>query len=355
MAYPSPVQIAVIGVGLIGPRHASTVLKSNDAELVAIVDLSPHGKELAEELNVAYYKSVGDLLKSVHKPNVAIVCTPNHTHVPVAKELASGGIHVLVEKPFCTDVLTGSELVEHLSKTEVQVIVGHHRRFNPFIVVAKQIISSGSLGNIVAINGIWSTYKPLDYYDPPTDWRRGYTGGVVLINMIHEVDLLHYLFGPITRVYAEKSISRRGFEAEEGAVLTLRFRSGVVGSFLFSDNSPSPHNFEAGTGENPLIPKTGQDIYRIFGTDASLSVPDMTVWSYGGKPKSWHQELVKKKMSVPDAIPFDLQLSHFIKVIRGQDFPNCTSQAGLAALIVCQAIKDALEGNKTVDIEPFEL
>lgn len=69
-------------------------------------------------------------------------------------------------------------------------------------------------------------------------------------------------------------------------MLILRFKSGVVGSFIVSDSLPSPDNFEAGTRENPLIPKTGQDFGRIFGTKASPSV-HMTTWSYAGT-KTWH-------------------------------------------------------------------
>ncbi|KIL85509.1 hypothetical protein FAVG1_11467 [Fusarium avenaceum] len=354
MTGSSKVTIAIIGAGLIGPRHARTVVQSNDVELVAIVDPTPSGQKLADELNVAYYTSVAHLLQSTHKPDAAIICTPNHVHVPVAKELSSGGVHILIEKPVSSDIESGKELVKHLDNMAVKALIGHHRRFNPYISAAKEIISSGRLGNIVAINGLWTTYKPLDYFDPPAEWRRLNTGGVVLINMIHEIDLLHYLFGPIVRVHAEKTISQRGFEAEEGAALTLRFKSGVVGSFLVSDSLPSPYNFESGTGENPLIPKAGQDFYRIFGTDAVLSVPDMTTWSYNGTHKSWHQELVSDKIPVTDAVPFQLQLSHFVKVVRNQESASCTPEAGLAALAVCQAIKDALEASTTVDVEIFE-
>ncbi|KAM0430915.1 hypothetical protein ACHAPT_005549 [Fusarium lateritium] len=348
------IKFAVIGVGLIGPRHAKTVVGSKEAELVAIVDLMPAGQTLAQELGVAYFKSAAEMLQSPDKPEAAIICTPNHTHVPLARELSSGGVHILIEKPFCADIASGKQLLQHLNQSGVKAIVGHHRRFNPYMVTTKQTVSSGSLGRIIAINGIWATYKPLEYFDPPAEWRRQQTGGVVLINLIHEVDLLHYLFGPITRVHAEKTISQRGFEAEEGAVLTLRFKSGAVGSFLVSDNVPSPYNFESGTGENPLIPKSGQDFYRIFGTDATLSVPDMTTWSYDGTQKSWHQEMVQQKIPVPEGIPFELQLHHFVKVIRGQETPSCTPEAGLAALVVCQAIKEALEENKTVEIDALD-
>ncbi|KAJ9138179.1 Oxidoreductase [Pleurostoma richardsiae] len=348
-------RFAVIGAGLIGPRHARTVAANPSTDLVAIVDPLQGGVDLASELKTSYYRTIADLLASKDKPDAAIICTPNHTHVPIAKELSSGGVHVLIEKPFSTDIPSGKELLEHLGTTGVKALVGHHRRFNPYMVTTKEIVSSGKLGKIVAISGIWATFKPLDYFASPGEWRRGKTGGVVLINLIHELDLMHFLFGPITSVHAEKTVSQRGYEAEEGAVLTLRFKSGVVGSFILSDHTPSPHNFESGTGENPLIPKTGQDFYRVFGTEASLSVPDMTVWSYKGTQKSWHQELIRETVPVQEGVPFELQLEHFVRVIHGEEEPSCTSRAGLGALLVCQAVKDALDHNSTVQVDPYEL
>lgn len=349
-------RIAIIGAGLIGPRHAQTVVTNPCTELIAIVDPLQGGADLAARLKTVHCRTVADLLASEHKPDAAIICTPNHTHVPLAKELSSGGVHVLIEKPFSADIASGRDLLQHLETTGIKALVGHHRRFNPYMVAAKQIISSGSLGTVLAISGIWATFKPPEYFDSPAEWRRGKTGGVVLINLIHEIDLMHYLFGPIVRVHAEKTVSQRGHEAEEGAALTLRFKSGIVGTFIVTDHAPSPYNFESGTGENPLIPKTCQDFYRIFGTDATLSVPDMTMWSYKGKKqKSWHEELVRETVPVSDGVPFELQLEHFVKVIQGKEEPSCTPQAGLGALLVCEAIRKALEGNITIEVESFKL
>ncbi|MCJ1361645.1 hypothetical protein MMC16_000745 [Acarospora aff. strigata] len=353
----SNVEIAVIGGGLIGPRQAACVLKSPETILIALVDPAPHSERLAAELGTNHYPSVTDLLRSPHKPHAAIVCTPNHTHVPIAKELASSGVHVLVEKPISTDIESGSELIRIAEEAGIRLLVGHHRRFNPYLVATKQAVASGALGDIVAVNGLWTAIKPANYFNAPTEWRRGETGGVILINLIHEVDLMHYLFGPIVRIHAEKTCSRRGHKAEEGAALTFRFKSGVVGTFLISDNVPSPYNFEAGTGENPIIPHVGADFYRIFGTEASLSVPDMTVWSYGDdmSGKSWLNPLPQKKLSVTHAVPFDLQLAHFVRVIRGEEEPSCSGQAGLQALIVCDAVKRALGTGGTVELNMSKL
>lgn len=352
-ASESRIKIAVVGVGLIGPRHAQTVLDESTAILTAIVDPAPSGQQFAATISTPYYSSVKELIQSPDKPDGAIVCTPNHTHVAIALELIAGGIHVLVEKPISIDVASGQTLIEAAERSNVQLMVGHHRRFNPYVSAAKRIIQSNELGSVVSVNGLWLTYKPLEYFTS-APWRQSKNGGgVLLINMIHEIDILQYLFGNISRVFAEKSLSRRGFDAEEGAAITLRFTSGVIGTFLISDGSPSAHNFESGTGENPLIPRTGEDFLQIFGTDGNLAVPSLKVWKYRGEQKkSWHSKLsVKESESPGNAIPFQLQLQNFVEVINNINRPRCTGRDGLSALAVCEALKRSLEIEQPVQVD----
>ena len=349
----APVRIAVIGGGLIGPRHCQHIQKSKDAVLVALVDPAPYTAKIASELSVPYYTSVVDLLASSHRPDGAIICTPNHTHVAVAKELVAAGVHVLVEKPLSTDQESAIELIEQARKHGVKLLVGHHRRFSPYLVATKDLLPT--LGDITLVNGLWVSKKADSYFDSPTEWRKGKAGGAIMINLVHEVDSLQYLFGPIVRVHAEKTIQRRGFEADEGAVITLRFENGIVGSFAISDNGPSPHNFESGTGENPVLPATGMDFYRIFGTRASLSVPDITRWSYDGAKDmpDWRSPLGSEDLSSEvhkELWPFDLQLANFVGVIRGEQEPICNGEVGLRALVSCDAIKRAANTGETINI-----
>ena len=174
---------------------------------------------------------------------------------------------------------------------------------------------------------------------------------------------MHYLFGPVTRIHAEKMISRRQQNidsAEEGAVITMRFASGIVGTFLLADNVASPHSFEGGTGENPMLPKTGADVYRIFGTEGTLSVPDMVLSTYEGRKAGWDQTMNVRKVEVENmqVAPFDSQLDHFVKVCRGEAKPSCTGEEGLRALTICEAIRRALDmsgGGGTITIESAEL
>lgn len=360
-------RIAIVGAGLIGPRHAQSVLSNPLTELAALVDPASSAETVAARLQTAYFPSITSMLESIVKPDAAIVCTPNHTHVAVSRELLANGIHVLVEKPISDSIETGLELLEFARRPEnahLKLLVGHHRRFNPYVLKTKEILDARSLGQVIAVNGLWALFKPEQYFAPPGDWRRKLSaGGVIPINLVHDIDVLQYLFGPVVRVHAEKTLSQRPnppHEAEEGAALTLRFASGVVGTFLVCDTTPSPHNFETGTGENPLIPEspTGSDsdFYHIFGSNASLSVPDMTRWSYDGRAeKSWNQPLAVERFEVEHTAPFDMQLKHFVDVIHGKAQPSCSGAEGLRALIVCQAARKALETGQPVDIDvdPF--
>ncbi|GAP92150.1 putative oxidoreductase [Rosellinia necatrix] len=402
-----PVRIAVVGFGgLIGRRHTAHVLSSPSATLVAVVDGAPDASDLAAQLapGVPYYRSVTDMLSGSAAghgsvPDAAIVCTPNAYHVPVALELAEAGVHLLVEKPLADTKAAARILVDRARELGVKLLVGHHRRFNPYVVAAKKVLATSEaapgaeagsgIGLITAVSGLWTTYKP-DQYFAAAPWRRSRKqgGGPVMINFVHEVDVLQYLLGPILRVSAERMVGGGGAESsdpdlvERGAALTLRFASGAVGSFVLSDAVVSPHFFEAGTGENPTLPRarrpcqhqidrrsgtetqpadqpdaTPVDVYRIFGTHGTLSVPDMTLWTCGDAPRSWTNKLSVRQIDLDDdpRVPFDRQLDHFTAVVRGEvtvaDEAGCTGEQGLRVIAVCEAVIQALddaEGGKVV-------
>ncbi|CAK7207481.1 hypothetical protein SEUCBS139899_010291 [Sporothrix eucalyptigena] len=375
----APLKVAIVGFsGLIGKRHTVHVLENPATELIAVVDPSPNAVAIKTDLGVPestpIFADVAELLKSTTtpKPDAALICTPPHTHVPISTTLIEAGVHVLVEKPISDTIESGKALVALAKANNVHLLVGHHRRFNPYVVAAKKTVESGVLGNVLAVSAVWALCKPDDYFDgnPALSWRKSRTrgGGVVLTNFVHEADILQHLFGRIVRVHAEEIAPQRNAAArqdpnhdmaEEGVALTLRFASGTVGTFILSDAAVSPHSFEMGTGENPHIPRVRVeggdeiDVYRILGTHGTLSVPDLELTSYGDRARSWNNQLQREKLSIDTdpRVPFERQLDHFVQVVRGKEEPSCTGQAGLAAVQVCQAVLESLATKKTVDIE----
>lgn len=347
------VRIVIVGTGLIGPRHARSVSGCSGARLVCLVDPRAETQAVADEFQVPLYSSVEHMLQHSEYPDAAIVCTPNHTHVSISIALLKAGIHVLVEKPISTGIASGRELLQVANESGKHLLVGHHRRFNPYVLAAKR--SLPSIGRPIAVSGHWVTFKPPSYFEAPFSWRASAEqgGGPILINLIHDVDILQYLLGPIVRVHAEKSITQReGHAVEEGAAILLRFASGVVGTFILSDALPSTHTFESATGENPMIAQhVGSDFYRIFGSEGTLSVGDMRLERYSGE-KSWSSQMTIEDVQVGDEVPFDHQVRNLVAVVRGSEKAMCTGEDGLSALLVCDAVKRAMESGQAVEIEP---
>jgi predicted dehydrogenase len=165
------------------------------------------------------------------------------------------------------------------------------------------------------------------------------------------------LFGDIVRVYVESGLSTRGFEVEETAVMTIRFKSGSVGTFVLSDAVASPYNWEAATGENPTIPKTGQSVYTILGTKGSLSLPELRIWKYQEGQESWLNVMQVDdglKELVDDVPPFSRQLKHLVDVHRGVAEPNCSGSEGSRNLLVLEGMVESMKTGHPVDLEMEE-
>lgn len=317
------------------------------------MDPAPSAEKVAQDFQVPLFKSISDALSSSYHFDAAVVCTPNDNHVSISINLLDAGKHVLVEKPISSSVHDGRRLVAHARTLNLTLLVGHHRRFNPYIVTTKALLDSHALGAILAVSALWTLYKTPSYFSAPTAWHASSTtGGCISINLVHDIDLLQHLLGPITRVHAEATTRQRNHPVDEGCAILLRFASGTVGTFILSDAAPSPHSFEAGTGENPMIPQTGKDFYRFFGTEGTLSVPDMTVTRYGkGVEKSWTEVLEMGKVEVQeDVVPFDKQIEHFVNVVRGGEEVMCSGEEAVRAVEVCEAVKRAMETGMVVQV-----
>lgn len=341
-------QIIVVGAGLIGPRHAHHVSINPRCELFAIVDLFPV-PELVEKYNTRYFQNIKDLIgycdsNGLKYPDGAIVCTPNHTHAKVSKELSDYGINLIIEKPV-TPTPEDSKALKLYTMNKVKVLVGHHRRFHPVIKEAKAKIKQ--IGDVLAIQGSWCLKKHHEYYN---DWRKSRSGGPMLINLVHDLDLLQYLLGPVQSVFAEPLKNLRDHD-DEGCSLVLKFKSGTIGTFVVSDNIPSPFNFENATGENPLIPHCPIDgLYRIFGNKGTLSLPDMKIYS----TEHWHKPMVVEELNRPVGVPFDDQLNHFVDVLNG-DLIKCTIDDGISAVLVTQAIMESLDTGERVIVKDLSV
>lgn len=324
------------GAGLIGRQHIAAIARTPNVTLSAVLDPSVSDTE---------WSRVDDLEELARQSDGVILAVPNALHAPMARELIKFGCPMLIEKPLTGTAAEGADLVA--TQSDVPILVGHHRRYNPLIIKAKEIIDSGVLGRLTAVHGHCWLPKPDQYYE--ADWRQGAGAGPLFINLIHDVDVLMHLCGPITQVHAFESNAVRGAEAEEVGVAILRFSSGALGTVNLSDVSLGPWSWELTAGENPSYPKTDEASYLIGGTQGSLSLPNLTVWSQKDGP-DWWAPIDSTRHPLPLSDPLSAQITHFADVITGRAGPLVSAADGLRAVQVVEAIKLAAQTGTAVDI-----
>lgn len=329
------VKLAVLGAGLIGKRHIQHVLAEPSAQLSAVVDPSLVGETIAKEASVKWFTSFADMV-AADRPDGIIVATPNQAHVQNGLEAVEAGVPALIEKPIADDIISGEKLIAAAEAKGVPLLAGHHRRHNPVMQKAKEVIESGKLGRVLVVNAMFWLFKPDDYFD--ISWRRERGAGPVFLNLIHDVDNLRYLFGDVAAVQASESNAVRGNAVEETAVILIEFKNGVLGTATVSDSVVAPWSWEMTTGENPAYPRTEQSCYMIGGTHGSLAVPSLEVWRNPGK-RSWWEPLDQKRIEVDGEDPLVLQIRQFCNVIRGDEPPLVSGREGLETLRVIDAVK----------------
>jgi len=242
-------------------------------------------------------------------------------------------------------VAEARKLADAVARTGVPVLVGHHRRHNPINQRARALIADGKLGRIVSATALATFLKPDPYFD--LAWRRQAGGGPILINLIHDIDMLRFLLGEVTQVQAMDSHAVRGFEVEDTAAAVLRFASGALATVIVSDATTSPWCWDMCAGEQGQYPRQDVASHQIMGTHGSLSLPDLGLWQYRGE-RSWHAELSHEETRVHVADPYTRQLEHFADVIAGQAEPLCSALDGLRTLAATLAVHDAAVGGQTI-------
>lgn len=344
-----PVRLAVVGAGLVGKRHAELVAASPFCELVAVCDHDPKLQSIAAACKAPFYRDLEKLLKN-ERPHGAIISTPNGQHANVTEVCATHSVHVLIEKPIADSVADAQRIVRLVEENDIRAVVGHHRRFNPFVQETKSLIQRGDLGRLVAVSMLWALKKPTEYFD--VAWRgQRPGGGPTMINLIHELDLLRFLCGEIRQVYAQGSSKVRSLEVEDSLTISLSFENGAIGSIVASDATPSPWSYEATTHENPLYFHTDENCYNFLGTEGSLSFPNLQLWRYrDGSPAGWQHPLETLRNKVMRVDPLRDQLEHFCQVIRGEEAPLVETRDGARSLDLVLSVLESIQTGAPVSM-----
>ncbi len=342
----TPTRIAIIGGGHIGKRHLKVLADNPAYRIAAIADPSPAAEILANQHGAPYFADYQRMLDAV-RPDGVIDAVPNALHVAVGLACIERKIPVLVEKPIADSLAQAKKLVHAAKDANVPLLTGHHRRHNPIMTAAAQTVRSGALGRITAVNAMWLSHKPDDYFD--IAWRREPGAGTVLINGIHDIDCLRMMCGEIESVQAFTGHGARQFPVEDTAAAAIRFESGALGTFLVSDTVSTPWSWEWGSYENLFYPHESQNCYFITGTLGALTVPSLEVyWHEPGQ--AWGQPLTRKRIPYAPEDAYVAQMRNLTEVIAGTAPPIMSGEQGLRTLAATLAISTSAKTGQPVRV-----
>ncbi|TRD16250.1 Gfo/Idh/MocA family protein [Palleronia caenipelagi] len=346
-------KLAIAGVGLIGKRHAAAMEHMRDVSLSAVVDPSEAGRAFAVRRGLPCFDTL-EALFTAETVDGVIIATPTLLHAEMGSACVTAGIPALIEKPLTTRAEDALALVRASEARGVPLLVGHHRRHNPLIQKAREVIDAGRIGDVRAIHATCWFHKPDDYFDA-APWRKKFGAGPISVNLVHDVDLIRYLCGDVVSVQGQAAPSRRGYENEDVAAAVLRFESGAIGTITVSDSIASPWSWELTSGENPIYPATQESCYMIGGSTGAISVPDLRVWSHTGERPDWWSDIAATSLVRENSDPLINQIRHFAEVIRGEAQPLVSGREGLRTMQVLEALQTACLTGTGVTITALDL
>jgi predicted dehydrogenase len=245
------IRIGLIGSGFMGKTHSLAYRTVGGVfrlpvqpVLELLADVTPEAAAAAAR-DFGFARSTGEWKSLVEDPAVDVVSvtTPNALHAPMALAAIAAGKHVHCEKPLAPTAAWAREMAEAAGRAGVVTQVGFNYLKNPLMALARDIVASGEIGDIVSFRGIHAEDYMADAHTPwhfRMDPAGG--GGVVADLGSHIIAIARYLLGPISEVCgrletvikqrpeAPGSARLRPVEVDDIAHAIVRFARGCVGT-----------------------------------------------------------------------------------------------------------------------------
>ncbi|MFS0920165.1 Gfo/Idh/MocA family protein [Brevibacillus sp. 179-C 1.1 NHS] len=315
-------------VGIISFAHmhahsyATYLQKHPDVHLTAVWDDdSRRGEEIAKAYQIDFYDDLQAFLQS--GIDAVIVCSENAKHKEHVIAAARAKKHVLCEKPIATEIADAREMIAVCKEEGVMLQVAYPVRFAPVMENVKQIVQSGALGDILAIDGT-------NHGQMPGGWfiqKELSGGGAATDHIVHLMDLVRWMLqDEVKSVYAELDTRFYDIDVEDCGMVSVEMESGVLVGIDPSWSRPK------------TFPTWGDVTMRIIGTKGTL---DVDVFK---QHALYYNDRDSKLQNLPCAVDMDERLiADFVQNVREGKPPSITGEDGLRTL---EVVKAAYESNR---------
>lgn len=320
------------------PPYAAVLSSLDSAEFVGISDEdASRGREAAERYGVSFFEDAQALFEAVE---AVIVCSENKNHARDAIAALQSGVHVLCEKPIATTIEDALAMIRASEEARRHLRVAFPVRYAPAVRQAREVVRSGGIGRILAVNGTNHGQIPGGWFLDPD--LAG--GGALMDHTVHVADALRWMLdAEATNVYAEVGTFFGGGEIDDAAILTVEFEGGVLADGLFATIDPS-------WSRGDSYPTWGDVTLRITGTSGVLNVDafarHLTTFEYEEGKVIWTH--TGEDMN-------ELMLEDFLRGTATDSPAGASGVDGLRALEIVLAAYRSGEDHEPRKVEPVEI
>jgi predicted dehydrogenase len=277
-----------IGICVVGPgfwareMHLPALTSMPGVEVVSVVGKNEATtRSLARQFGAKRWST--NYREAVKASDVDIVdiLAPNYLHAPFAIAAAEAGKHVICIKPLATSLALADSMIVAAREARTRLFYAENVPFIPAVQEAKKVVDSGAIGEVFRVKACEGIGQPHSAWH----YERDSVGGGAMIDMaVHSIEFCRVFAGAkFASVYAETGTFVWGhkLQAEDTAVMMLRFTNGVIGQCedSWSLAGAMDSRFEIfGTDGRILIDNLHrQPIQVVSGPDQSALTPG---WSF---------------------------------------------------------------------------
>ena len=336
-------RFALVGCGRIAKRHSELLGHSQieGASLAAVCDIKlDRAQAIGEKFDVPFYADMDEMMRA-EQIDVVVVLTESGMHAQNVINLAKYGKDILVEKPMAMTLDDADAMIAECDKFDCRLFVIKQNRFNAPVVKLREAMEQGRFGRLVmgTVRVRWC--RPQAYYDQD-DWRGTWAqdGGVLTNQASHHVDLLEWMMGDVESVFAKSTTALVDIEAEDTAVVTLKFKNGALG-IIEATTAARPKDLE---GSISVLGETGT--VEIGG----FAVNQMKTWNFLNEHEGDDQVLEQYSVNPPNVYGFGHQAyyEHVVECIQNNSPQLVDGLMGRKSLELISAIYESIETGKEV-------
>ncbi|APU16779.1 MULTISPECIES: Gfo/Idh/MocA family protein [Actinoalloteichus] len=214
-------QVGAHGYGRVHLDHQIELAEQGVVRVVGVADPRPPDPELIKRLGRPEVADSPTTLLAKHSPDVVVIATPIHTHVPLAVQAMRAGSHVLVEKPPTATLAEFEELLSVATETGRSCQIGFQSLGSTALDRARELIADGSIGELRGVGGAGTWIRDAAYYARSAWAGRLVLDGVAVTDGALTNPFAHAVASALRIVGAEERGSLRSIEVE-------RFRSRAI-------------------------------------------------------------------------------------------------------------------------------